>query len=106
MAGTSMAERWLISRSAQSAPLPNRMDQGIASVINRVRFYLKAPASMLILNAKRTAKGAITVMVDPNAMAAKLSVNHNVIIHAACTVNKGVIDVEENHLWDRLQCHC
>jgi hypothetical protein len=52
-----MAERRLILRSDEGVPLPNKMDQEIASVIHRSLFHPKAPAHILIMNAKMKREG-------------------------------------------------
>jgi hypothetical protein len=64
-----MAERRPILRRDESVPLSNKMDQEIASAINRALIYEKAPAHVRIMNAKRNAKGAITAITHPNATA-------------------------------------
>jgi len=100
-----MAERRLILRRDESVPLPNKIDQEIASAINIALFYQKAPAHVRIMNAKRNAKGTIMAITHQNATAAMTLAYHDVIITAARTVDKGVIDVEENEYWKRLKIH-
>ena len=104
-AGSSMAERRLISRRDESVPLSNKMDQEIASAINRALFHQKAPAHIRIMNAKRNAKGAITAITHPNATAEMPLQYRCIIITAARMVEKGVVDVEENESWERLMIH-
>jgi hypothetical protein len=43
------------------------MDQEIQSAINSALFHQKALAHIRIMNAKRNAKGVITVVTHPNA---------------------------------------
>ena len=81
------------------------MDQEIASAINRALFHQKAPAHIRIMNAKRNAKGAITAITHPNATADIALQNRDIIINAARTVDKGVVDLEENESWERLMIH-
>jgi hypothetical protein len=81
------------------------MDQEIASAINRALFHQKAPAHVRIMNAKRNARGTITAVTHQNATAAMALMYRDVIITAARTVDKGVIDVEENESWERLKIH-
>jgi hypothetical protein len=81
------------------------MDQEIASAINRARFHQKAPAHIRIMNAKRNAKGAITAITHPNATAEIALQYCDIITTAARTVDKGVVDVEENESWERLKIH-
>jgi len=100
-----MAERRLISRRDKSVPLSNNMDQEIASAINRALFHQKAPAHIRIMNAKRNAKGAITAITHPNETAEMALQYRDIIITAVRTVNKGVVDVEENETWERLMIH-
>jgi hypothetical protein len=104
-AGSSMAERRLILRRDESVPLSNKMDQEIASAINRALFHQKAPAHIRIMNANRNAKGAITAITHPNARAEMALQYRDIIVTAARTVDKGVMDVEENESWERLKIH-
>jgi len=104
-AGSSMAERRLILRTDESVPLSNKMDQEIASAINRALFHQKAPAQIRIMSAKRNAKGAITPITHPNATAEMALQYRDIIITAARTVDKGVVDVEENESWEMLKIH-
>jgi hypothetical protein len=59
-----MAETRLILRRDEGVPLPNKIDQEVASAINRAVFHQKAPAHIRIMNAKRNAKGAFTAISD------------------------------------------
>jgi len=77
------------------------MDQEIASAINRALFHQKAPAHIRIMNAKRNAKGVITAITHPNATAEIALQYCDIIITAARTVDKGVLDVEGNESWER-----
>jgi len=104
-AGSSMAERRLILRRDESVPLSNKMDQEIASAINRALFHQKAPAHIRIMNAERNAKGAITAITHPNATAEMALQYCDIINTAARTVDKGVMDGEENESWERLKIH-
>jgi hypothetical protein len=100
-----MAERRLILRRDEGVPLPNKMDQEVASAFNRALFHQKAPAHIRIMNAKSHAKGPITAITHENATAVMALTYGDVIINAAHTVDKGVIDVEENESWERLKVH-
>ena len=81
------------------------MDQEIASAINRAHFHQKAPAHIRIMNAKWNAKGTITAITHPNATAEMALQYREIIITAATTVNKEVVDVKENESWDMLKIH-
>jgi hypothetical protein len=81
------------------------MDQEIASAINRVLFHQQAPAHIRIMNARRNAMGAITVITHQNATGEMPLQYRDIILKAARTVDKGVIDVEENETWERLNIH-
>jgi hypothetical protein len=94
--GSSMADRRLILRRDESVPLPNMMDPEIASAINRALFHLQAPALIRIMNPRRNAKGAITAITHQNATAEMAMQYRDIIITAARTVERGVVDVEEN----------
>jgi len=94
--GSSMADRRLIFSSDARVPLPNKMDQEIASAINGALFCQQAPAHIRILNARRNAKGAITAITHRNATAAMAMLSRDIMITAAMTVDKRVVDVEEN----------
>jgi len=105
MAGSSMAQRRLILRRDESVPLSNKMDQEIVSAIKRALFHQKAPAHVRIMNAKRNAKGAITAITHPNETAEMALPYRDIIITAARTVDKGVVDVQENESQERLMIH-
>jgi hypothetical protein len=100
-----MADRPLILKRDESVPLPNKMDQEIASVINRALFHQQAPAHIKSINARSYANGAITAITHQNAMAEMSMPYRDIIIRAARTVDKGVLDVEENQNWEWLKIH-
>jgi hypothetical protein len=103
--GSSMAERHLILRRDESVPPPNKMDQEIVSAIKRALFHQQAPTYIMTMNARRKAKGVITVIMQQNATAEMALQYCDIIITAVRTVDKGVIDVEENESWERLKIH-
>jgi len=103
--GSSLADRRLILRRDENVPLPNKMVQEIASAINRALFHQQAPAHIRIMNARRNEKGAITAITHQNATAEMALQYRDIIVTAARTVDKGVIDVEENESWERLKIH-
>jgi len=53
------------------------------------------------MNARRNAKGAITGITHQNATAEMALQYCDIIITAARTVGKGVVDVEDNDSWER-----
>jgi len=57
------------------------------------------------MNTKRNAKGAMTTIMHPNATAEMALHYRDIIITAARTVHKGVVDVEENESWESLKIH-
>ena len=103
--GSSKAERRQIPRRDEGVPLPSKMDQEIASAINRAPFHQKAPAHIRNMHMKRNPNGAITLDTHQNAMVAMALAYRKVIINAAHTVDKGVINVEQNKSWERLTVH-
>jgi len=62
-----MADGRLMLKRDESVPLPNKIDQEIASAINRALFHQQAPAHIGIMNARRNAKGTITAITHQNA---------------------------------------
>jgi hypothetical protein len=100
-----MADRRLILRSDEILPLPNMMDQEIASVINTALFHHQAPAHIRIINARRNAKGTIRAIMHQNASAEMVMQYRNIIITAARTVDRGVLDVIEHETWEWLKIH-
>jgi hypothetical protein len=100
-----MAERRLIIRRYEGVPPPNKMDPEISSAINRAQFHQKAPAHIRIMNRKTNARGTISAITRQKATAAMALIYRNVIITAARTVHKGVINVEENESWESLKIH-
>jgi len=57
------------------------------------------------MNAKRNAKGTITAITHPNATAEMAMRYRDIIITAVGTVDRGVVDVEENETWERIKIH-
>jgi len=57
------------------------------------------------MNARSNAKSAITAITHQNATAERALRYHDIIITALRTVDKGVINVEENESSDRLKIH-
>jgi hypothetical protein len=100
-----MAERHLILRRGESVPLSNEIDQQIAPAINSALFHQKAPAHVRIMNTKRNGNGAITAITHLNVTAEMAMRYRHMIITAAKTVDRGVVDVEENKTWERLKIH-
>jgi hypothetical protein len=100
-----MAERRLKLRRDESVLLSNKMDQKISSVINRALFHQKALAHIRIMNAKWNAQGAITAITHPNATAEMSMQYRDIIITVVRTIDRGVVDVEENDTWERLKIH-
>jgi hypothetical protein len=100
-----MAHRRLLLKRDESIPLPRKMDEEIASTVNRALFQLQAPAHVRIRNARRNVKGTITAITHQNAMAEMALLYRDIIIMAARSVDKGIIDVERNESWERLKIH-
>jgi len=100
-----MAERRLILTRDEIVPLPNIMDHEIVSAINRALFHKKAPATIRIMNAKRNAMGEITAITHPNPTTEMAVQYRDIIITAARTVDKGVVEVQKNESWERLKFH-
>jgi len=105
MTGSSMFERRPILHIDETVPPPNKMDQEIASAINRALFHQQAPAHIRIMNARRNAKGAITSITRQNATVAMALRYRDIIITPVRTVDKAVVDVEENKSWETLTIH-
>jgi len=57
----------------------------------------------MIMNAKRNAKGTITAILHPNATADMAMQFSDFVTTAARTVDRGVMDVNENETWERLK---
>jgi len=105
MAESSQAVRGLILQTVESVPLPNKMDQEIASEINRGLFHQNAPAYIRIMIAKRDTMGVIPAITRQNAMCAMELVYCDIINNAVCSVDKGVNDAEEDESWQRRKIH-
>jgi uncharacterized protein (DUF169 family) len=72
------------------------MVQEIASGINRALSHQHAPAHIKIMNARRNVKGAIMAITQQSATA-EIAMQHcEIIMTAARTVARGVVDVKEN----------
>jgi hypothetical protein len=81
------------------------MDQAIASAINRAYYQQQALAHIRITNARRNAKGAMTAITHQNATAEMAMQYCDIIITAGRTMDRGVEDVQEHEIWERLQVH-
>lgn len=81
------------------------MDQEIASAITSELFHHQDPAHIRIMNTRRNAKGVITAITHQNATAEIALRYLDIIITATRTVDKVVVDVEENESWERLKIH-
>ena len=86
-------------------PPPNKMDPEIALAIKRALFHQQALADIRIMNARKNAKGAITTSRHQDATAKMVLGYRDIIITAAGTVDKVVVDVKENQSWERLKIH-
>jgi len=89
----------------EGVPLPNQMDQDIASAINRAVFHQKAPAHIWVMNTKSNDLGTMTANTHPNANVVMALISRDLIITAVPTVDERVIDVQENESWERLKVH-
>jgi len=81
------------------------MDEEIASAVDRALLQQQAPAHVRIMNARRNAKGTITPITHQNATAEMALLYRAIIIKAARSVVKGIINVEGNESWERLKIH-
>jgi hypothetical protein len=70
------------------------MDQEIESAINTALFHHKAPAHNRVMNGKRNSKREIPAIRHPNATAVMTLLDRDIIIAAARTVVKVVVDIE------------
>jgi hypothetical protein len=57
------------------------------------------------MNTRRNAKGPITAIMHQNSTAEMAMQYRDIIITAARTVDRGVVDVKENEAWERLKIH-
>jgi hypothetical protein len=100
-----MADSWVILRRHESVPLPRKIDDEIAPAVNRALFQQQALAHVQIMNARRNAKGILTAVTHQNATAEMALLYRDIIIKAARSVDKGIIDVEGNESWERQKNH-
>jgi len=75
------------------------------AAINRALFHQRALAHSRIVNVKSNVKRAITALTHPNATAEMAQQYRDISITGARTVDKGVVDVEENESCERLKIH-
>jgi len=75
-----MADRRLILGRDESIPLPRKMDEEIASAVNRALFQQQAPAHVRIMNARRNANGTITAITHQNPPAEMALLYRDIII--------------------------
>jgi len=81
------------------------MDQEIASAINRTLFHPQAPGHIQIMNSTMNSKGAITAITHENATVEMALQYPDIITTAARTVDKGVVDIEENESLESLKIY-
>jgi hypothetical protein len=81
------------------------MDQETTLAINRALFQQEALAQIAIMNAKGHAKGGITAITHPNEIEQMALQYHDIIFCAARTVDKEVVDVQQNESWEKLKIH-
>jgi len=103
--GSGIAEKYIILWRNESVPLQNMMDQESVTAINRALFHQQAPAHIRIINARRNTKGVVRVITHQNATVEMALQHCGIIITAARTVDKTVVDVEENESWESLKMH-
>jgi len=94
--GSSMAHRQLILRKDESIPLPRKMDNQIASAVDRALFQQQAPAYDQIVNTRRNAQCTMTAITHQNVTSEIALLNQDIINKVDRSVNKGIIDVEGN----------
>jgi len=100
-----MAERSLILGRDDRVLHSNEMDKEIAHVIDRALFHQKSPATIRIMNAKRNAKGTMKSITHPNETAEMAMRYRDIIITAAKSVYRGVVDVAQNESCERIKIH-
>jgi len=57
------------------------------------------------MNADKNTKGTITAITHPNETAEMAMQYRDIIITAVRTVDRAVVDVEDNETWERLKIH-
>jgi hypothetical protein len=100
-----MADRRLLLRMDKSIPLLRKMDEEIASALNRALFQQQPPAQVRIINARWNAKGRITADMHQNATAEIALLYRDIIIMAARSVDNRIIDIEGNESQETLKIH-
>jgi gentisate 1,2-dioxygenase len=100
-----MADRCLIQRRERSVPLPNMMNQEIASATNRALFHQHAPTHIRIMNPWRNAMGAITAIIHQNPTAEMPVRLGNIFFTAARTVHRAVVDIKGKETCEWLKIH-
>lgn len=81
------------------------MVQEIASAINKALVHQQAQAIIRMTKTTRNGKGAITAITHQNATAEIALQNCDIMITAVRSAVKGVMDVEENAICERLKIH-
>jgi hypothetical protein len=91
-----MADSRLVLRMEESIPRPIKMDEEIASAVNRALFQQQAPAHVRIMNTRCNARGTITAITHQNATAEMALLYGDIVMKAARSVNEGILNVEGN----------
>jgi hypothetical protein len=100
-----MADRRLIFRRDERIPRPRKMDEEIASAVNRALCQQQDTAHVQIMNAGTNAKRTITAIPYQIATAVMALLYRDIISKAARSVDNWMIDVERNEFWERLKIH-
>jgi hypothetical protein len=79
------------------------MGEEIVLVLSKPLLHQKPPAHFRKINAKWNVNSLLPAITHQNSMAAMALADNSAIINAAYTVDMGVIDIEDNDLWERLQ---
>jgi len=77
----------------------------MASAVKRELCQQQALALVRIMNARRNAKGTITAITHQNPTAEMAPLYRHIIIKAARSVDKGIIDMKGNESWETLKIH-
>jgi hypothetical protein len=92
-----MVDQLLILSRDECIPLPQMMDEEIASAVNS--------AHVPIINVRMNAKGTITAITHQNITAEMALLYGDNIFKIARTVDKGIINVEGNKSGESLKIH-
>jgi len=102
---TSMEKRRVTFKRDNGLPLYEKKDLEISSEVNRALFEAKVPYFVRIQGVMKNTQGCLSTFTTLGATAEMLIRYREIVIQAARKVHAGIVDIENNELWERVKMH-